>query len=221
MKKISLIFPCLIGVLLSCSKEETDSISQNSISTTYEFSYSGSSNSTTIGVKFSAEETSFLELSQPASVSFNEDILIMNDQSRVYKNTYNGFVDAGTCIYKDLDDNVFTNPVTLKSIDLPYTDTIHKSLDYNFEWVGEAVSENETVVVTIYSESFHQEFSTNVVGATNLILPATQLQNLTSGEADLVVNRDFTFNSLVEGTGAGGKIITRYTPAIVSIIINN
>ena len=131
----------------------------------------------------------------------------------VHSKEYAGLKPSGTFTYADLDNHTFVNSTpTIATIDYPVVDTIYTDSAYTFTWTGSPIAANETITLTIdgTQQSNFEVVSSSTEGATELIIPASKLQNLGIGDATFTLQRAHNTFSVV-GTSTGGRMALWYT----------
>lgn len=216
MKKLFVLLGIAVILLVSCAKEESENVKQDSIYAIYELFYNLDTDKTTAQAtfRFGGATGTLLDLNAPAISTFNGDELLYNAVSGVHKKEYAGLTKSGTFIYTDLDNNTFTNPTpTMDTISFPSVDTISSGGAFTFQWIGNPIAANETITLTIdgTQQSNFEVFSNFIVGVTELILPANKLQNLGIGNATCTLSRAYNKYSVDQGTSTGGRMAVRYT----------
>lgn len=215
MKKIVLLLSVFL-IVISCAKDESKNVNQDSIFVIYELFYNDSDDITTARAtfRFGGAGGTLLELSDPASVTFQGEELLYNSVTGVHRKEFSGFITTGTFVYTDLDDNVFTNSIpTIYPIHFPDVDTISSVSSFVFEWVGEPVDDDETITLTINGtmQANIESFFTSTEGETQLVLAADKLGNLGVGNASCTLQRLLSDLSVNEGTSEGGRMAVWYT----------
>ncbi len=216
MRKNFLFVAVALLVLTSCAKDESGNVNQDSIYSIYELNYNKSTDKTSAHAtfRFGGPTGTLLDLNDPAKVTFNGDELLYNSVSGAHVKDYAGFTSSGTYVYKDLDDNTFTNATpTIVAIDFPTIDTISTAGAYTFTWVGDPVATNESVTLTLDGpqQGNFEVFSTSIVGATNIVLSATKLQNLGIGSGTYILKRAYNVYTIDEATSEGGRMALGYS----------
>lgn len=212
-----LLIAAVMLLLVSCQREPSDSVDQTKIYTEYHLVYDANTDITYARAvfKFSNITGTQLELVAPAEVKFNNDLLAFNQTLAYYEKQYSGVVSGGTFVYKDLDNNTFTNTITgVKTIGFPSTlDTIHKTGSYTMTWVGDSIITGEGVTVSIDGlyENDVQIFYTNLVNSKSITMPLNKLQLLATGNATIYMQRDI-INNTIQAPSAGGYIKGVYKP---------
>ncbi|MBC7777946.1 MAG: hypothetical protein H7246_21105 [Phycisphaerae bacterium] len=210
----------------SCIKEESSDVNQNKIFAEYELSYDQNTDKTYASAvfKFSNGLGTKLHLSGPSNVTFGADVLPYDPVFAYYRKEYAGKVDSGTFVFTDSLGHTYSNPVSLAAIIMnPSLDTIHKSGSFTYAWTGAAVAANEAVGLTIANAAnavYFQYFLQNSVGATDIVLPQTQLNNLPTVNANATIERVFE-TTAPEVTSAGGKIRGKYKASSSPVYIAN
>ena len=200
----------------SCNRENSNDVNQDKIYTTYSLVYDANEDKTYARAifQFSNALGTQLELTSPSDVHFNNDILTFKSGLAYYEKEYAGKVTTGTFTWKDTDGSVYTNSVSIKSIDFPVVlDTIHRTAAYEMFWVGDSLSANHSVTVTINGvlEGDAQYFSQDNINSKSIILAKSQLELLGQGMGTIWMQRIYT-PGLLQKTSAGGAISGKYIP---------
>ena len=216
MKTYLLFLISLPVLVISCVKEESENVNQDSIYTIYELFYNQNQDKTTAQAtfRFGGPGGTLLNLSDPAVSTFNNDELNYNQLLGVHNREYTGLTTSGTFRYTDLDNNQFTNATaTIIPIDFPTVDTIDAANAFSFQWSGSAIAAGETVSLTIdgTQQNNFEIFSSSSIGATQLVLPANRLQKLGAGNATCTFIRAHNRADVDEGTSKGGRMAVWYT----------
>lgn len=207
-----LVLPYMV---VSCAKEDSNNVNQDSIHQQLEVLYVDSEDKThvTAWFRFGGLTGTLLQLSDSASVKFNGDELLYNQLLGSHRKEYAGLVSSGTFVYTDLDGNVFNNVAPdVVEINFPEGLTqISMGSAFTFVWEGAAVGQGETVSLWIdgTQQNNAELFSTILQGSTQLILGANKLSNLGLGQATCWLVRTRR-KELDNGTSKGGFMETKY-----------
>lgn len=208
------LLPVLTAALLltACEKEPSNSVDQTRIRTDYELFYDKNTNKTTAiaAFRFGASITgTLLELSSPAEVRFNNEVLPFNSILARYEKEYPGFVSTGTFAYKDVNGAVLTNTMpAVKPIDFPAspaTLTIGKGQEYLLTWEGSALAQGDGVGLSFA----YGIFTETTLNATRVRLTPAQLQPLPLGATVGAMER-WNFSDLQQQTASGGFLKGTY-----------
>lgn len=205
-----------VALLTSCAKDESENVNQDSIYTIYELYYNTDTDITTARTtfRFGGPTGTLLDLNDPAYVQFEGNNLSYNSVTGTHKKDFSGFTTNGTFVYKDLDNNTFTNATgTIDVVSFPAVDTISSGGSYSFVWSGNALAAGETMTLTIDGTmgGNFEVFSTSLVGATEIVLSAAKLQNLGIGDASCILQRAYNQSTVAQGTSEGGRMAHWYT----------
>jgi hypothetical protein len=213
-----IILTGLLTHLTSCKSEPSSDVNQDKIYTEYELFYDANQDKTYARAwfKFSNITGTLLELASPSKVTFNGDVLTFNSTLAYYEKEYAGKISSGTFVWTNTDGVSKTNSISMTTIDYPTTglDTIHQDSSYELHWVGDSLSANQHVILTVtaqINESTLQIFSQDDINSKSIILAKNQLQLLPVGGIHLYMDRSYT-PSLTQLTTAGGTIKGRYRP---------
>jgi len=212
MKKGIWILSVIISVaLFSCTGESAGDVNQDRIYTEYEQFYNSNTGVTTViaRFRFGGALGTLLELDSTDNVKFNGDDLPYNIFWGGHAKDYVGNIAPGTFVYTNLDGNVFTNTVPVfESIGFPSSFTeLSRSVAYDFQWAGTALSQNQEVGAFIGSWAWGDDTwnFTNSVGATNMVFGINSLSNLPLGTSTVYLDRA-TRKTNIQGTSKGGVI---------------
>jgi hypothetical protein len=208
--------------LVACQRDESVNINQDSIWAEYRLVYDASEDKTYARTtfRFGGASGTLLELSDGAEVTFDGDPLSYRAVLAYYQREYAGYVNGGEFSYLDLDDNRFVNPVTTSpAIALPARlDTIPKGSAYTLAWEGDPIAAGESVIVTLNGqiEADAKLFTTEDIGATEIILDQDKLDEVGSGTVRITIER-FKAQLLQEGTSEQGAVWSRYLSGVQEI----
>ncbi|MFY0643463.1 MAG: hypothetical protein JXR19_03275 [Bacteroidia bacterium] len=216
MKKLVILFGVAMMLLTSCAKEDSANVEQDSIYSIYTLVYKQKEAKTTASAtfRFGGATGTLLELKDPASATFESDLLLYNGLTGEHKKEYAGIVKSGSFMYTNTDGNVYKNTTrVMDTIAFPTIDTIDASMAYDFSWVGNPLASGETISLTIdgTQQQNFEIFSTIVPAKTNLILGTDKLQKLGHGLATCVLRREHNRFTVDEGTSKGGRMAVVYT----------
>lgn len=206
----------LMFAFTSCNKEDSDSVNQDKIYTVYEFDYDKNTNITYARAwfRFGNILGTPLELKDPgASITFNGDTMPFKSSLSYYELQFPGILATGTFVYTDLNNDTYTNTVTMaKAIDLPNTiSTIQRSANNQITCVGDSLGASEKFVTRVANSgnTNAQYFTTTGVGAQTVTLLSSQLSLMAQGTGTIRLERTFE-PALQQKTLAGGSISTTY-----------
>lgn len=209
----------------SCKKENSDTVDQDKIWTYYEVYYDKNQDKTYARAtfKFSNALGTNLQLSAPATVSFNGDVLIFQSALAYYEKQYAGFISGGTFSYTDKDNNTFSNSISgIRTIAFPPIDTIHTANSYTLTWVGDSLTASESVSLWLdgINQNNSEFFYQNNITSHSIICAANQLQNLGNGNGTGWMERVYA-PAIQHATSAGGEIKGKYKALNFSTKIAN
>ncbi|MEL7530493.1 MAG: hypothetical protein AAFN10_04255 [Bacteroidota bacterium] len=215
MKRLSFLSLSLViwlGLFMfSCESEPSIDVNQDKIWVEYELIYDATEDKTTAFAlfRFGNSLGTQLELSDPASVTFEGETLLFNPILARHELELDGLVNQGSFVYTDTEANVFTNQTPIMgSADFPTnlpSLTLSKSADYELVWEGSAVGENQGVSVLVGPKLFVED----ELNATSITLYANRLQDLDKPSYLTYLERWEELDPL-ETTSAGGVIRARY-----------
>jgi len=224
MKKIVSLFFLLVIIagiathLTSCKSEPSSDVNQDKIYTEYELYYDANQDKTYARAwfKFSNITGTLLELASPSEVTFNGDVLTFNSTLAYYEKEYAGKISSGTFVWTDTQGITKTNSISMTTIDYPAVmpDTIPQDNSYALFWVGDSLSANHHVILTVtaqINESTLQIFYQDDLNSKSIILAKNKLQLLPVGGIHLYMDRTYS-PALTQQTTAGGTIKGRYRP---------
>lgn len=209
----------------SCKKENSDTVDQDKIWAYYEVYYDKNQDKTFARAtfKFSNALGTNLQLSAPATVSFNGDVLIFQNALAYYEKQYAGFISGGTFSYTDKNSNTFVNSISgIRPIAFPVIDTIHTANSFTLTWVGDSLVSKESVSLWLdgINQNNSEFFYQSNVTAHSFICAANQLQNLGNGNGSGWMERVYA-PTIQNATSAGGEIKGKYKALNLSTIIAN
>lgn len=214
-------------MLNSCKKENSDTVDQDKIWASYEVYYDNNQDKTFARAtfKFSNALGTNLQLSAPATVSFNGDVLIFQSALAYYEKQYAGFISGGTFSYTDKNSNTFVNSISgIRTIafPIPPIDTIHTANSYTLTWVGDSLMANESVSLWLdgINQNNSEFFYQSNITSHSIICAANQLQHLGNGNGTGWMERVYA-PAIQSVTSAGGEIKGKYKAHNLSTIIAN
>jgi hypothetical protein len=225
-KSLLLVLFVSSTLFVACEGEESASVDQDRIYTSYELLYDQNTDKTYARAQFRFGNIlgTLLQLSAPAEVRFNDDVLAFKPGLIYYEKEYASQVTNGTFTYKDADGVEYKNTASnLPTIAFPSNFTnVTRNQANTFTWAGTPLTLGEEVYLFIGNTTTvnTQTFYTNKVGATNMVLSAEKLNNLAPGvaaEADVYRDR---IDSLSQKTSAGGFIKLNYRAQKKPITVN-
>jgi hypothetical protein len=222
----NLVLMFLITFFTSCEKPapSTD-VNQSKIHGEYELFYDANTDKTYASAvfKFNSRTGTALQLVSPSEIKFNNDQIPFDAVLGYYRKEYAGKILAGSFNFKDGTGVNYANSVNLSKVaDCMNITTISRTGSFNYTWIGDNLGTNEAlslVIVNVTNPLNFQYFIQNSVGATNLVLPLNQLNQLPVGNANCYLDRQIESNAL-NVTAAGGIIRGKYRCLIKPIIVN-
>jgi hypothetical protein len=208
----------------ACTIEDSADVNQDKIYADYEVFYNSNTDKTQVLAKFrfGGFTGTILELKEPAQVSFNGDLLPFKPIFGGHYKEYAGRITEGTFSYTNTDSVTYENEIPeAELIGFPSgLDTLSKSSAYTFEWEGTALKENQSVGIFIGSWTWGQDalFYQNSIGATDIVMGTSQLQNLPEGKSTWFMDRA-TQTQLTEGTSEGGFIRAKYRAKNIEVFM--
>lgn len=206
MKNFLLLF-LAIDILLftSCTREPSSSVDQDKIYVKYDLIYDKNEDETTVRAEFhfGGAFGTKLELSSPAYVKFNGSVIPFNSTLAYYEEKLPGLVSSGTFVYGDVDGNVYTNTTSnIKPVEFPEGEiTINSGTDYVMPFVGDPISGNDVVTMTLAEKIF----ATSISGATTITLGGVQTSEINAGPHIGYMSRTVT-QTPAQATSEGGMI---------------
>ena len=224
-KKIALGIVTFLTLLTSCEKPaDSKDVAQDKIYGEYELFYDKNADKTyaLAWFKFNSATGTALQLTSPAEVKFNSDVIPYDPTFGYYRKEYAGQISSGTFNFKDADGTMYSNIVNLgKLITNPTIDTIKRVGAYTYTWIGDSVVANETVGLVIGNNANalnFQVFLQNTLNSKNLILPLTQLNQLPVGSSYCQLDRQLE-KAATSVTTAGGRVRGKYRALNKSLYI--
>lgn len=206
-------------LLVSCTREPSSSVDQDKIYTKYELVYDANTDMTTVKAefRFGSIVGTKLELSQPASIRFNGELIPFNSTLAIYEEQIAGYVSSGTFTYNDIDGNIYSNTTAhLKTIDFPNGDIeITRGEDYVMPFNGNVIGSNDVVTMNVSDKIF----ATSIIGASSITLGGVQTSLITPGPYIGYMSRTLT-DTPANATPEGGLILLTYKTNNKAIQIN-
>ncbi|MEL6588662.1 MAG: hypothetical protein AAFP02_05980 [Bacteroidota bacterium] len=215
MKRLSffsLSLILLVGLFMfSCESEPSIDVNQDRIWVEYELLYDAAEDKTTAFAlfRFGNSIGTQLELSDPATVTFEGENLLFNPILARHEIELDGLVSEGTFVYTDTDGSVFSNQTpSISSADFPATPSplpISKSADYDIIWDGSPLGADQGLSVLVGPKLYLEEEQ----GATSITIFANRLQDL-DRPSYLTFMERWEERDPIEVTSAGGVIRAKY-----------
>ena len=230
MKKSNFAYSTFASLMLAfflftaCEVEDSADVNQERIYTDYELFYNSNTDKTWVVARFrfGGPTGTLLELNDPASVSFNGEVIPFNAVFAGHFKEFAGQLDGGTFVYTNTEGERFENSIpAYTTVEFPADlDTIAKSAAYSLKWDGDALAADQRVGLFIGSWTWGQDalFVQNNEQATELVLGINQLSNLPVGPSNFFMDRS-TELEVTEGTGEGGKIRGKYRAKNKMVVI--
>lgn len=209
--------------LVSCAREDSDSVDQDKIFTEYSIFYNENQDITYARAKFKFSNVSgtALELSDSSSVTFNGTELAWKPGLAYYEYEIAGRLDSGTFVWTDTEGTSYTNSFGLHEVNYPTNfDTVSTQASYTFAWLGDAIMDNESIALIMDGlyENDLKIFSENGVGATSMVLGVNHLSDIAVGEASCFLDRYYN-PAIQEAPSAGGLLTGHYRPTNKTVIM--
>lgn len=209
-------------ILVSCQKEDSSDVTQDSIYTVYELFYNENTDKTiaVVRLRFGSPTGTLLQATGTAQCTFNGDVLPYSTVYNGHAKEYAGLITTGTFSYTNTEGVTVTNtPPTMTMLTHPSDlDTIAKSQVNTYTWQGDALAANERIDLFVGTWTWGQDaiFYTSNAGANNLVMGTNQVGALAVGGATLFVDRVHEVG-ITQGTSEGGVIRTRYRPMNIQV----
>ncbi|MEM9934026.1 MAG: hypothetical protein AAF824_10455 [Bacteroidota bacterium] len=224
-------FPLLALLALAafwsaCDVESSADVNQARIYQDYELFYNSNTDKTWViaRYRFGGPTGSLLQLADPASVTFNGEVVPFSPIFGGHQREFPGRADGGTFVYTNTIGEVYTNSVPVyESIQFPTDlDTLSRSSASSITWEGTALKENQLVGLFIGSWTFGDDalFIQTGAGETDIVMGTDQLGNLPTGTSTLFMDRS-TDVPLTEGTEEGGRIRGKFRALNKQITVVN
>ncbi|NJL15378.1 MAG: hypothetical protein HC913_21830 [Microscillaceae bacterium] len=220
MKRISTFLLLFIPLFWACTPaEDIAGVDQDRVYVIYELYYDANFDKTFAKAyfRFGNEFGTQLKLSGTSQVTFDGGVMIERNVLNLtyYEREFAGLKSSGNFAWIDLNGNEYTNSVTItNAIEYPANFTsINKNAAFTFIWQGAALAAGEKVFLGINGsdEADARLFTEEGVGATEMVLPVNQLQQLPTGNVSMILNRK-RFGEASQVTSAGGRWETSYVP---------
>ncbi|WP_417444114.1 hypothetical protein [Joostella sp.] len=225
MKKLFIICTLLMSLFSSCETENSEDVTQDRIYTSYEILYIQDEDKTIAKALFTFGngEGTRLQLSEGASITFNNTKIPFNSLLGNYELEMSGLVDSGSFTYKDLEGNTFSNSFTINPISFTKSVpmTIDRSKSYDINWGGSPVGSNDSsVVVTVVPNNLGQSkvFIEADENAETVVLNPTILGEIDPQPGRLYIERKDVLREM-ESTSAGGVFYGNYRAKSVEVTI--
>lgn len=215
MRYYSYIILCL-GILLfsSCTPEEPTP-DQEKIYLDFSFVYNKTISKSTAIATFRQDDQngSKLELTNPANIQYNSNLLIFNPSEAYYKKEFIGKVESNF-FYSDLDNDFLSNTVTLNdsiAIDmLADSHSISTNLIVPISASNFLSSERLEVELLDLNSGNTLILHANSVSSGNMMIEAIHLGEIGIGEMIITLRRIKEIDSLTESKDAGGELKVCY-----------
>ena len=201
-------------LLTSCEFEDAADVNQDRIFTRYELFYDANEDITYAKTTlFLGNEGGTQLQSDKATITFNGEALDWNNLLAFYEAKLPGYISSGEFEYKDLDDNVFKNEVTIVPIDFPddQSITLNRDQSYTINWEGTALTEGELVSAVVIPNAVQETkpFLEINKGADAIVLGAGQFKDINPGPGVITLDRVHGME-MQEAPSAGGKLEGHY-----------
>ncbi|MFT4679733.1 MAG: hypothetical protein ACI9RU_000739 [Litorivivens sp.] len=200
--------------LTSCNREDSDTVNQDTIWTSYDLRYDANEDKSYAKAvfRFSNASGTRLELSDGANITFNDETVPFQTGFAFYELDMAGLIDEGTFTYNDLEGNTFSNSINIPAISFQSTlDSIARNEAFELFWDGAALEADELVSLSVEGglKNDTQVFIENDEGAESLILATDNLMELSEGNAHFSMERIFA-PYIQQATSAGGALYGRH-----------
>lgn len=195
-----------------CQAEDSSSVDQSRVYTSYWLFYDANANATSARAQFRFGHAlgTALELKAPATATFSGQAMAFNPVLQWHEVKQTGSADGGTFVYVDTAGTRFSNEARVtKTVDFPadFPTKLQRSKGFTLTWVGPALSKGEDLELVVVGEQ-----STNFIrvdqfdtGATSITVPADQLTRI--GGANATINlRRHDFVDDLNAPDAGGRV---------------
>ncbi|HOZ29972.1 MAG TPA: hypothetical protein PLL66_03560 [Bacteroidales bacterium] len=218
---ILLVVLTSLFVFSSCESESSADVNQDRIYTLYEIIYNEADDLSYARATFffGGITGTRLELASPSVVTANTESLGYKSTLAYYEHEFAGYVQTCEFVWKDTEENSFTNTVSIKEIGFPETlDTIVKGVAYELTWVGEVLDTGESVWAYVDGTAENDEVlaTQNTQNAVSIFLTATQTEKLSVGTNTIKLTRKNTIDGQ-EITSAGGSCTGTYETETIEI----
>ncbi len=221
------IFAALTVHLSSCASSEianSEDVNQDKIHQFYGVYFNANNGDNYIvesQFRFGGNKGTTLRLSDPSAVTVNGEE--MNEETNVlrgcsYESSLSG-KNQFEFLFKDTEEKEYKNSCEVWSAELKSFKEIDAENSLQIKWIGAPLKSNETISLTIKdADSNMASTSTDVFGATYLIINPSDMGNILAGNAEAFLTRIYS-NNLAEATDDGGIIYTEYISKKISIDI--
>jgi len=214
----------VLGIFISCEVENSADVNQDKIYADYDLRYNENSDKTTVVARFrfGGPTGTLLELTDNASVLFNDDELPFNILFGGHSKEYSGQITEGEFMYTNTEGVLFTNKApAYESITYPTgLDSLSKNEAFELVWDGTALKADQRVGLFIGTWTFGEDglFIEEGDGATSLILAKDVMEDVKTGSSTFFMERT-TAVDIAEGTDEGGRIRATYQPENIKVEI--
>lgn len=219
------LLPALIALsVISCTREESETVDQDRIWTSYTLEYDADDGITRAQAQFRFSNAfgTILELTEPAEVRVNNLLMNWRPVLAYYERESMGLMGSATFVYTDLNGGSYSNTLELpQSIALPDTVTsISRNQSYLLFWEGAPLQPGEIINAYLResSGSDSRVFSTAAAGANYLTLDNDQLDDLNTGLATVQLER-LVISSPDDHPGTGGLLTAKYQSDLYTITL--
>ena len=208
----------------SC-KKDNNTVDQDKIWAYYEVYYDKNQDKTFARTtfKFGNALGANLQLSAPATITFNGDVLTFQEALGYYEKQYASFISGGTFNYTDKNSITYSNSISnIRPITFPTIDTIHTVSSSTITWIGDSLTANESVNLWLNGSNQNNTafFYQNTLYSHSIICAANQLQHLGNGNGTASMERVYA-PAIQHTTSAGGEIKGKYKAHNITPIIAN
>lgn len=214
-RRLPLVSLCALFLLAAkgngCTAEDSASVDQSRVWTSYWLVYDANANTTSARAQFHFGHAlgTLLELKAPAVVAFGDAGMPFNEVLQWHELQSTGKT-GGAFIYRDTESNAFTNVADVAQTvdfgeDLPTT--LKRSEGFTLTFTGGPLVKDEHVELIVRGAD-SVDFITITqldVGATSLTVPADRLARVGGTNAVLTLRRHRFFDD-VEAPDAGGRL---------------
>lgn len=205
-----------------CTAEDSASVDQSRVWTSYWLVYDANGNATSARAQFHFGHAlgTLLQLNAPAAVTFEDEAMGFNQVLQWHEATFTG-PKAGAFTYVDVEGNTFTNAAEVKQdLDFPAAlpEKLLRSEGFTLAFTGPAVGKDETVELVVRGADSVDFISVTQAdeGATSVTVPADRLARVGGTSAVLTLKRH-RFTELVDAPDAGGRLQTTFEQKSVTL----
>lgn len=194
--------------------DDSEFIDLDSIFMEYEFKYNENLDRTNVKatVRLGGLTHRKIELSDPAHITFDDEKMIFNHFTRSYTKSFDGFVSNAAFEYTDIEENTFIHNIgTVEEIGFPDALVLNDDKELEFEWVGNPLKENETIILSLRTSPMHHQIhSISDIGETMLLVGEDEMDKINHESVFCELTRVLYFSFDEDDTFNNGNMSISY-----------